>query len=376
MILKENFYIKNIFEKDKQTIFFDLEMDKYHLLQIGAIKVKNNEVIDKISLSCFNRKKLTTFIQYFLKIDDQSYLKDSDWEIYEKFHKFCLSSDYIINFGSWDGHFIKLLRYKNSHKVSGETNEKLEFIDIDEFALWKKYKVRLSLDGWSNVFDCENKNSHEALFDSYKLYNVTKAFIENEEADLTEKIFFESIRPRKTINNIKEISKLNLNQIKENGLENTKKITFISYKTSVNHLSPTYDADDSNRIDREKSININIIDVDMNGKIIKSIKEEFVLVGENIYNEEKEIKNIIVRTNILDNLEQTLIISNHFNKDIAQAYFIENKNLFLFYKINLTKLTDYYQWRNNEKASLENKESLKKFIDWSFLVVNKYIKKT
>jgi hypothetical protein len=78
MGLKKDFSIKNIFEKDKETIFFDLEMDKYHLLQIGAIKVKNDEVIDKISMSCFNRKKLTTFIKYFLGINDQSHLKESD----------------------------------------------------------------------------------------------------------------------------------------------------------------------------------------------------------------------------------------------------------------------------------------------------------
>ncbi len=374
MDLKKDFSIKNIFEKDKETVFFDLEMDKYHLLQIGAIKVKNNKVIDKISLSCFNRKKLTTFIQYFLSINDQSHLKESDWEIYEEFHRFCSSSDYIVNFGNWDDHFIKLLRYKNSHKISTATNKKLEFIDIDEDVLWKKYKVRLSLDGWVNVFTSESNKTHEALFDSYKLYNVTKKFIEDENLDLTEKILLESIRPRRTINNIKEFPELKLDQIKQNNLEDIKKITFINYKSSTNHLSPDHDNDESNTIDREKTIKINIIDINLNGEITKNIKEEFVLIGENINNEEKEMKNLIIRENILDDLEHTLIISDHFNKDIAQAYFTEKNNLFLFHRINLIKLKAYFKWFNQENVSLEDKESIKKFIDWSFIIVNQFIK--
>ena len=376
MGLKKDFSIKNIFEKDKETVFFDLEMDKYHLLQIGAIKVKNDEVIDKISMSCFNRKKLTTFIKYFLGINDQSHLKESDWEIYEEFHRFCLSSDYIVNFGNWDDHFIKLLRYKNSHKISNITNKKLEFIDIDEDVLWKKYRVRISLDGWSNIFTAENNQTHDALFDSYKLYNVTKKFIENESLDLTEKIFLESTRPRRTINNIKEFPELKLDQIKQNDLENIKKITFINYKSSTNHLSPDHDNDESNTIDREKTIKINIIDVNLNGEITKNIKEEFVLMGENIYNEEREIKSIIISENVLDDLEHTLIISDHFNKDIAQAYFTENKDLFLFHRINLIKLRAYFKWANKEDVSLEDEESIKRFIDWSLIIVNEFIKKT
>jgi hypothetical protein len=66
-------------------------------------------------------------------------------------------------------------------------------------------------------------------------------------------------------------------------------------------------------------------------------------MGENIYNEEREIKSIIISENVLVDLEHTLIISDHFNKDIAQAYFTKNKDLFLFHRINLIKLRAYFK---------------------------------
>ncbi len=88
------------------------------------------------------------------------------------------------------------------------------------------------------------------------------------------------------------------------------------------------------------------------------------------------MKLVLISENVLADLEHTLIISHHFNKDIAQAYFTEKKDLFLFHRINLIKLRAYFKWANKEDVSLEDEESIKRFIDWSLIIVNEFIKKT
>ena len=55
------------------------------------------------------------------------------------------------------------------------------------------------------------------------------------------------------------------------------------------------------------------------------------------------MKLVLISENVLADLEHTLIISHHFNKDIAQAYFTEKKDLFLFHRINLIKLRAYFK---------------------------------
>jgi hypothetical protein len=59
---------------------------------------------------------------------------------------------------------------------------------------------------------------------------------------------------------------------------------------------------------------------------ITLIKKTFTFMMENHINLRKNFKKNI-----------------YFNKDIAQAYFTEKKDLFLFHRINLIKLRAYFK---------------------------------
>ena len=326
--------------KNKTIIFFDVEANQYkkngiinhYLLQISALKIRNNQIIDKINLFCrcnqpINKQVLDLLNKKSWFFKNQ---KMTDQKAYSEFHKMCKDSDLIVSYGNYDEVVLKDLCKRNNIKYD------LEIFDFCLFVekFFKKNKIQCpSLNSLCNSFDVKIKNEHNALSDTFSLWKVFKKYNKKNLDDgiILKKVAFELLRPKIYKQKLHSSKKYN-----KPSFENNMYFIFIDLKSKNN-----YD-DEGIRINTIVKLKIEIFNKNKN--LVDELKLEKIII------EKDEIVSVlheIFKEKIFNKIDNSILFYiNGSHRWIEKIYLKSNDIGLLTYVIPHTKINDHIKYLN------------------------------
>lgn len=183
--------IKDVIDCKQPYIIVDFEangdLHNPFLLQVGAVKVVNNEIVDKFNQWCYYDGEISKFISLLLNKDKSFYLSQkSEYIVWSEFLGFCDGVNQVINFGKYYDDLI-------IQKVHERTNlNKINLIDIQGLyfnkmcGVLKQGQAAVSLDVVNRIFYKNNDFDHlehDAYEDCILLFNTIKSCLAEEESD-------------------------------------------------------------------------------------------------------------------------------------------------------------------------------------------------
>ncbi len=326
--------------KNKTIIFFDIEANQYkkgeitshYLLQISALKIKDNQIIDKMNLFCkcdqpINKQVLDLLNKKAWFFKNQ---KITEQKAYSDFYKMCKGSDLIVSYGNYDEVVLKDLCKRNNIEYD------LEIFDfcllVEKF--FKANKIQCpSLNSLCNSFDVKVKSEHNALSDTFSLWKIFKKYNRKSISDETilEKVVFELLRPKISKQKLHKTNKYN-----KPSFENNMYFIFIDLKSKNNYN------DENIKINTTIKLDIKIFDKSNN--LIDQLKLEKTII------EKEEISSIlqqIFKDKIFDKIDNSVLFYiNGSHKWVEKIYLKVNNIGLMSYVIPSTKINDHIKYMN------------------------------
>ncbi len=195
---------------DIETTGFSPQYDD--IIEIGAIKVKNNEIIDEFQFLINIGHKLNNFISNLTGITDEMLLNGKDIDVVLKKFKDFIGDNILV------GHNVNFDINFLYDKSALYINEYLKNDFIDTMRIAKKLLPNLpnyKLSTLSNHFGIDYSNAHRGLEDvkiTYEVYNKLKYYEENYyEIKMTE--IEKSLKICEAFNNKKVVVKTSLQNL-------------------------------------------------------------------------------------------------------------------------------------------------------------------
>ncbi len=187
-----NTSISQIINFNKPYIIVDFEangdLHNPYLLQVGAIKIVNNQIVASFNQWCYYDGEISRFISLLLNKDSQFYLhQPPEAQVWQDFLTFCDGVDQIFNFGKYYDSLI-------IEKVHERTNlPPIELIDLQNLyfnpmcGINKLNQAVVSLDIVNKVFQDQDNDfdhlNHDAYQDCLLLFQTIKNCYLQEQQD-------------------------------------------------------------------------------------------------------------------------------------------------------------------------------------------------
>ncbi len=186
LINKRNEKGKSLLElKDDYTII-DIEttgLDSYYneIIELGAIKIRNNKIVDRFQTLIKPTEKIDEFIEYLTNITNEM-VKDAP-KIEDKLKEYIdfIGTDVIIGHNvNFDINFLydKCLEIYNQPLLK---NNYIDTLRIGRRCIKETKNHKLAT--LAEKFKIDNENEHRALADciiTYKLFNIEKELVQKE----------------------------------------------------------------------------------------------------------------------------------------------------------------------------------------------------
>ncbi|MGL5246476.1 MAG: exonuclease domain-containing protein [Mycoplasmoidaceae bacterium] len=194
--------LREIIDFNKPAVYLDIEAtgfkNKHKFLQLSAIVVKNNEIVDEFNMWSNPHSYISKHVLNLLNKKNNFFLNQkSNKTLLNEFIKFSSKYEQFICFGTYDQKII-------NYQYSTMKKEPLNLIDIQSKffnnILNKKISLSLSLLAEALSINNTQKKEHDALLDAKMLYNVVNYSLEIDNIENFKKMICgELIKPRKKV---------------------------------------------------------------------------------------------------------------------------------------------------------------------------------
>lgn len=364
----ENPKIDDIIDFSKAIIYLDIESSQCRgvpkIIQIAGLKIENNKIIDKINLWSNPKEKVSEHILNMVN-RSQEFLngKKSNAYVYKEFLQFSNGIEQIVVFGDFDQRVLDF----QSERYSLPSVKLINIQDDFFTKIIKSKTCKISLSSIASIFNIEDyqKDVHNALLDSYMLFNVVQATKKSDVDDLHKKMLFSMIKPRKKIYGNKSEIKIEKVEFK---LDLNFKLNYFNIEIQK-ELIPEHE------LTYIKRIKCTIKQFHQNGKISKELEKEHFFNFDN--QNEVEVKiNEFCQIIIAEYEKNSIFIYQNNFKYYINSFLKNNNSLpiynyipsscFEFYVKNIYEMDSIIEFFMNKKLF----ESLISLIKHKFLFIN------
>lgn len=185
-----NTNISQIINFNKPYIIVDFEangdLHNPYLLQVGAIKIVNHQIVERFNQWCYYDGEISRFISLLLNKQPSFYLQQPKEEVvWQQFLDFCAGVDQIFNFGK---HYDSLIIEKVHERTGLDI---IALIDLQDAyfnpmcGIDKPNQAVVSLDVVNRVFDCPEDDfghlEHNAYEDCLLLFQTIEHCYQQEQ---------------------------------------------------------------------------------------------------------------------------------------------------------------------------------------------------
>ncbi|MGL4769031.1 MAG: 3'-5' exonuclease [Mycoplasmoidaceae bacterium] len=316
--MNDSVFSKNlwdILDFNKPIIYLDIESSqlvskKPRIIQIAAINVLNDKVIDEINYWSNPMWKVEKRILRMVG-RTQSFLdqKKSNKFVYHKILEFIGDIEQVIVFGDYDQVIL-------DYNASFHSLKQIKVIDIQEAFYNKLISIKncqISLKSLAYSLGLDNMipvdNVHNAILDARMLFKVINASLSYDTSDLLNKIFIGMLRPKK-----EDYRKSSYNdiQFKNFFIKKNFKINYLNI--SINN---TYEKDENNLLtNKYVIIKCEFFQISNDAIITNNLKQQHQFKGDGAGEDEKKQKiiNEFCLTIIKEYMNNVIFIyENNFN---------------------------------------------------------------
>ncbi|MGL5591168.1 MAG: exonuclease domain-containing protein [Mycoplasmoidaceae bacterium] len=326
--------LREIINFDKPVIYLDIEAtifeNNHRVLQLAAIVVKNNEIVDEFNMWANPNSPISKHVLALVNKDNNFFLSQrSNIFLLKEFVKFASKYDQFICFGSYDQEIMK-------YQYSTIKKEPIKLIDIqDKFfnKLLKNNKSSLSLSLLAEALSINNtqKKEHDALLDAKMLFNVVNYSLEIDNIEnLKKMIYGELIKPRR------KLYRKNSSKENKKTLSLSKDWDYVYFDLKINKKN----YDDSSKEKYVSSINFVAKKFSSKGVLLKEFtknisfaKHEQDILDKNINWIYKKFQDIF--------FVNSIIIVNKSFSSFVKYYFSMTGSLPSYYYISYENLSSY-----------------------------------